>query len=304
MSLPASVFIPVPGGEVHARHWPAPAGGDAPPLVLVHATGMCGAVYADLLGPLARHPGRRFSIHLLDMRGHGRTRLAATPGDIPVDWAPYRADLLAVLDAIAGARPVRLAGHSFGATVACELAARAPGRVGSLLLLDPAFVPFADAAAYGADRAAGAHPPNPMAEGAERRRPGFASRAEARERLRNRGVFAGWPEAALEAYLADGLTDTGALACSPAWEATSFRGVSTTLEASLAACGTPMLLLCGEEGSTVSPADAARIAALRPDGRIVRFPGTGHFFPVTHPELVRPHLLELAELPPAPPRRG
>ncbi len=293
MNLPPSRCVEVAGGAIHARCWPAPPGAAGAPLVLVHATGMCGAVYADLLGPLAADPARDFAIWLPDMRGHGRTRLPAAPGDVPVDWRPYRADLAAFLAAVAPDAPVRLAGHSFGATTACELAAERPGRVAALLLLDPAFIPFDQARAYAALRAAGANPPNPMAEGALRRRPGFASRAEARDRLLSRGVFAGWPDAALDAYLEDGLDEAAQLRCTPAWEATSFRGVSTTLEASLAALSTPFTLLAAAEGSTVNAGDFARFAG-HPACRLAARVAGGHFFPVTHPEAVRPHLEALA----------
>ncbi|WP_194744831.1 alpha/beta fold hydrolase [Thermaurantiacus tibetensis] len=295
MTLPPGTFVPVAGGAMHARAWPAPEGGSGAPLVLVHATGMCGAIYADLLGPLAGQPARDFAIWLPDMRGHGLTRLPATPGDVPVDWLPYRADLLAFLAAVSPGAPVRLAGHSFGATVAAELAAAHPERVEALLLLDPAFVPFDHAPAYAALRAAGEEPPNPMAEGALRRRPGFAGRAEARARLRERGVFAGWPEAALEAYLEDGLDDDGGLRCTPGWEATSFRGVSTTLAASLAALRTPFALLAAADGSTVGEADFAAFARHPACRLAARVPG-GHFFPVTSPEAVRPRLAALAGL--------
>lgn len=294
MSLPPSALVAVPGGAIHARCWPAPAGATQAPLVLVHATGMCGAVYADLLGPLADRPGRAHAICLPDMRGHGRTRLPATPGDIPLDWAPYRADLAHFLAAISPAAPVRLAGHSFGATVAAELAAARPELVAALLLLDPAYVPFAHAASYAAMRAAGTAPPNAMAAGAERRRPGFASRADARGRLHQRGVFAGWPDAALDAYLEDGIADDGRLACTPAWEATSFRGVSTTLADSLARLATPFVLLAGGADSTVNDADFATFAAHPACRHAERFEDSGHFFPLTHPERVRPHLAALA----------
>ncbi len=310
MTLPPSAFTPVPGGAIHARHWPAPhasegsphasegsphASGGSPPLVLVHATGMNGATYIPLLAPLAANPARAFAIHLPDMRGHGRTRLPATPGDIPVDWVPYRADLAAFLAAISPGRPVRLAGHSFGATVAAELAAERPDLAEALLLLDPAFIPFAQAAAYAALRAGGADPPNPMADGAARRRPGFASRAEARARLHQRGVFAGWPDAALDAHLEDGIAEDGRLACTPGWEATSFRGVSTTLEASLARLETPFTLLAAAEGSTVTPEDFARFAAHPACRHAARIEG-GHFFPVTSAPAVRPHLEALTGL--------
>ncbi|MFQ3665647.1 MAG: alpha/beta hydrolase [Sphingomonadaceae bacterium] len=301
MSAARSIQVPLRDGMVHALCWDGPP--DAPCLVFLHATGMCAAVYAPLLAPLAAE----LRILAVDARGHGATSLPADPAVIPVDWKPYREDLAGLVAAL-GPGPVLLAGHSFGATVVAETAAAHPGLAQALLLLDPAFIPFAHAAAFAAERASGGSPPNLMAEGAARRRARFESRAAARQSWQARGVFRGWPEEALDAYVAHGLVDDDlsdegggvTLACAPAWEATSFRGVSTTLEASLAQLSTPFVLLAGDEGSTVQPDDFEAMARHRACRHAERFTGTGHFFPVTHPELVRPHLAALAR--PAPGR--
>jgi pimeloyl-ACP methyl ester carboxylesterase len=289
-----SIRVPLGHGEVHALAWDGPPG--APTLAFLHATGMCAAVYAPLLAPLAA----QFAILAPDARGHGATTLAADPACVPTDWEPYCADLAAFLETV-GRGPVLLAGHSFGATVVAEMAAAHPALATALLLLDPAFIPFAHAPHYRALRDTGGNPPNTMADGAARRRARFESRAAAGQSWQERGVFRGWPPQALDVYLAHGLSDTGdgvSLACTPAWEATSFRGVSTTLEASMARLATPFALLAGGEGSTVSPEDFATMATLPACRHAGRFEGTGHFFPVTHPDLVRPHLAALAQLAP------
>jgi pimeloyl-ACP methyl ester carboxylesterase len=290
---PREIMIDLPGGQMFALLWDA----DAPTLIFAHATGMCATVYRRLLGP---HAGR-WRILAFDARGHGRTTLPARPGDIPRDWKPYGQDLAALVMA-AGQGPVVLAGHSFGATVALETAAVHPGLASHLLLLDPPFIPFIQADAYREARDAGGMPPNPMADRAARRRAHFESRAAALAAFWGRGVFAGWPDESLADYVEGGLIPDAAgegvrLACAPAWEATSFRGVSTTFEASLRACPVPLTLLLGDIGSTVSREDEARIAETRPDARITRFEGTGHFFPVTHRELVHPYLEGLGATP-------
>ncbi|WP_448585897.1 alpha/beta fold hydrolase [Thermaurantiacus sp.] len=290
MTTPVARAVPLGLGTVHCLVWDA----DAPTLVFAHATGMCAAVYTELLAPLAGS----FRIVAPDARGHGRTTLPADPVDIPVDWRTYREDLAALV-ATLGVGPVFLAGHSFGATMAFEAAVDHPGLARAVLLLDPAFVPFANARAFRAQRASGALRLNAMAEQARRRRPRFASRAEARAALVGRGVFAGWPEAAFDAYLAGGLLPDGngvRLACTPAWEAASFTGVSTTLADSLARARLPFLLAAAETGSTVSADDEAHIRALHPHARVERLAGTGHFFPVTHPGRARPFLESLRRL--------
>lgn len=282
---PIERFVPVPGGRIFTLQWKPEADG-APLLVFTHATGMCARVYSELLAPLAD----RFHVVALDARGHGRTELEAAPGRIPADWLPYRHDLVALVEALGGG-PVFLAGHSFGATVSFEAAVETPGLARAVCLIDPPFIPSDHVAAYRAARDAG-HPPNHMADQAERRRDRFPNRAAARHSYHGRGVFRGWPDAALDDYLAGGLLDDGdgvRLACAPGWEATSFRGVSTTFTESLGRADFPFTILAAGEGSTVPENEEVRIRA-NPHVHFRRFPGTGHFLPVTHPDLVRPYL--------------
>jgi pimeloyl-ACP methyl ester carboxylesterase len=283
---PREAFVKVPGGRVFTLQW-----GDGPILLFAHATGMCASVYSGLLAPLAA----RFRVVAYDARGHGRTELEAVPGRIPRDWIPYREDLVTLVDALGGG-PVRLAGHSFGATVAFEAAARHPGLAHSVCLIDPPFIPFAHIGAYRSVTEADGLPPNPMADQAARRRGSFDSRAAARAAYAGRGVFRDWPDRALDDYLDGGLLADGEavrLACAPAWEATSFRGVSTSFEESLALAAFPFVLLAAGEGSTVPPEEEAHIRSRCPRATVRRFPGTGHFLPVTHPDLVRPFLADM-----------
>jgi pimeloyl-ACP methyl ester carboxylesterase len=282
----AEIYVPIPGGRIFTLQW-----GEGPLLVFTHATGMCGAVYTELLAPLAG----QFRIVAVDARGHGRTELEAIPGRIPADWKLYRQDLVALVHALGGG-PVLLAGHSFGATVSFEAAVETQGLAEAVCLIDPPFIPFAHVGAYRSVRDADQLPPNPMADKAERRRGHFPSRQAAREAYLGRGVFGGWPEHALEAYLDGGLLPDGEgvrLACAPGWEATSFRGVSTTFEASLKACRIPFSLVGATEGSTVPLEEEALIRQLHPDAVVVRIPGSSHFLPVTHADQVRPYLAAL-----------
>ncbi len=283
--MPEEIFIPVPGGRVFTLQW-----GRGPLLLFTHATGMCARVYSGLLAPLAD----RFRIVAMDARGHGRTELAADPAHIPVDWKPYGQDLVHVVAALGGG-PVYLAGHSFGATASFEAAVENRGLASAVCLIDPPFIPSAHAAAYRADLDAG-RPPNPMADQAERRRGLFPSRDAARAAYLGRGVFKGWPEAALDDYLDGGLLpdpEGVRLACSPAWEASSFRGASTTFMENVAAADFPFTLLAAGHGSTV-PQDEEAVIRRHPRATVERFADTGHFLPVTHPELVRPYLAALA----------
>lgn len=285
----------MPDGTVAALAWDGPHA-RAPHILFLHATGMCAAVYADLLAPLAA----RYRITAIDARGHGHTRLPVTETEIPADWRLYARDLVHVI-ATLGNGPLLLAGHSFGATVCFEVAIATPGLASAVLLLDPAFIPFADAPAYRALRDSGGDPPNIMAERAARRSGHFPSRPAARAAWAGRGVFAGWPDAALDAYVAHGMVEDAdgsvRLACTPMWEATSFRGASTTMEQSMRAPrarALPFAIVAADRtGSTVGEAAETVIRALHPDRPFVRLGHTGHFFPVTHADEARAWLWRL-----------
>jgi pimeloyl-ACP methyl ester carboxylesterase len=273
-------------GRRSALVWDTAAG--APWLHFAHATGMHAGLYARLLAPLAD----RFRIIASDARGHGHTG-----GDLvgnKVEWEVFATDLLALADAVDPAVPWLFAGHSMGGAVSLLAAAARPERVAGLVLVDPPFIPFAIARAAAAK---GETIPNPMADQAGKRRADFPDVATARAAWAGRGVFRSWRDADLDAYLADGLLPGPAgvtLACTPAWEAATFRGVSHRIEAALAGLDRPFALIAGETGSTV-PADEFAIFAAHP--RCVsaqRLPGTTHFVPLEAPDAVRAAIVAVA----------
>lgn len=260
-----------------------------PWLHFAHATGMCAEIYAALLGPLSLE----FNIVASDARGHGRSELPADPAAL-TSWTTFQDDLAALLAEYPAERWL-LAGHSMGGSVSLELAARRPDLAGAVLLIEPACIPFDQAAAYGALRAAGTPAPNPMAEQAAKRRSTFPTRQAARDSWHGRGVFRGWSDAALDAYVAGGLRDThdGAeLACAPAWEAATFAAVTTTLADALKRWHGPLALLHGTVNSTVQQADADRIAVT--GATVQRIDGASHFLPLEYPEQVHAAIRALA----------
>ena len=73
-----------------------------------------------------------------------------------------------------------------------------------------------------------------------------------------------------------------------------YAGVGALLATYLAAADFPFTLLAAGENSTVPAHEEALIRARHPAAEIRRFAGTGHFLPVTHPQLVRPYLEAMA----------
>lgn len=273
-------------GAFAALSWDtAPAG--APRLHFAHATGMHAGLYARLLAPLAD----RFRIVASDARGHGHSPAGAVTK--LVRWEDYADDLVAIVDAVDGDAPWLLAGHSMGGSASLLAAAAQPQRVQGLAMIDPPFIPFAMARAAGGTMLA-----NPMADQAEKRRASFPDVATARAAYAGRGVFRTWSDADLDAYLADGLRPDGAgvtLACAPAWEAATFRGVSYRIEAALAALDRPFALVAGETGSTVPEAEFAIMAAHPRCVSAERLAGTTHFVPLERGDAVRAAIGRVAE---------
>jgi pimeloyl-ACP methyl ester carboxylesterase len=264
----------------------------APWLHFAHATGMHAWLYARLLAPLAD----RFNIIASDALGHGRTAAIdpRAPTSDCVEWEDFAADTIAVIDAVAPEARWLLAGHSMGGSASLLAAVAAPQRVAGLVLIDPPMIPFElarEALAMGIKTA------NPMTDGAARRRADFPDVASARDRWRGRGVFTGWDDADLEAYLADGLrpaVDGVTLTCTPAWEAATFRGVSHRIEAALVALDRPFALVAGEIGSTVRDAEFASFAAHRCCVSAQRLSGTTHFVPLQRGDVIRATIAHVA----------
>ena len=273
------VTIETGNGPRSALFWNHAAG--APWLHFAHSTGMHAGLYARLLAPLAD----RFRIVASDSRGHGHSPGGAVGPR--VEWDDFAADLLALTDAVDAGSPWLLAGHSMGGAVSLLAAAARPDRVAGLVLLDPPFIPFATARAA---RAAGVPTLNPMADQAGKRRADFPDIATARAAYYGRGVFRSWSDADLDAYLGDGMLPGGegvTLACPPAWEAATFRGVSDHIEAALAALTRPFALIAGEAGSTVPAAEFGLFAGHPRCVAAQRLPGTTHFVPLERGDAVR-----------------
>jgi lipase len=80
---------------------------------------------------LAERLAPRFRVLAPDLRGHGRSTW-----EPPWGLEQHLADVLGALDGL-GVERADLVGHSFGARLALELTAAAPGRAGRVALLDP-----------------------------------------------------------------------------------------------------------------------------------------------------------------------
>jgi pimeloyl-ACP methyl ester carboxylesterase len=241
------------------------------PLLLVHATGFHGYVWE----PLAAHL-EGFRAFAPDLRGHGD---ASAPSDGDFSWNGFADDVLAVVDHL-GASDLAAVGHSKGGAALLLAEQRRPGTFRSLYLYEPVVIP-PDAASENSGA-------NPLAEGALRRRPAFASRDEAFENFSAKPPFSALDPAALRAYVDHGFRDepdgSVRLKCEPEHESQVYRmGPRHDAFEHLHAVACPVTVARGGFSDFGPAAFAEPIAEALPEGRLEVFEHLGHFGPLEQP---------------------
>lgn len=104
--------------------------GAGPTVVMIH--GLSADNLSSLYYTLAPPVSRFADVVLYDLRGHGRSELAATGYGLDDSVA----DLDALLDVFDVEGPVHLVGHSYGGAVALSFAVACPRRVASIVLVE------------------------------------------------------------------------------------------------------------------------------------------------------------------------
>lgn len=185
--------------------------GDDPPILLVHAAGLHGRCWDQVIAALSSH--RR--VITVDCRGHGHSDVPAPP----YNWSVLAADLVEVLHEMA-LHGIIGVGHSMGGHLVARAAAAVPAHFDRLLLLDPAIVPpeLLQLIEAARDRI----PP-------VRRRSRWASPEEMAAHLATRDAFSRWDQRALDDYCRFGLRpatngDGFELACPPSVETAIYIG--------------------------------------------------------------------------------
>ena len=257
------------------HHLGGPDHPDAPVLLLSHATGLHGRVWA----PMASHLTDRYRCIAVDYRGHG---VARTPEGTTLQWSHIADDAVAVLDSglVPQGVPLVGAGHSMGGAVLVLAAARRPGRFAGLWLYEP-IIPPPGALVGGPGQR------NPMADAARRRRPTFESLDAALANYAAKPPLDELHPDALRAYVEGGFEvaadGTATLRCRPESEAATFEGAfGNGAWELLAGLDIPVAVLAG--GEAAGPAAfAPHVAGALPAGRLVPHPELGHFGPLQAP---------------------
>lgn len=262
------------GVEIATYHY----GGDGPPILLSHATGLHGRAW----GPFAERLTGRFDVWSLDHRGHGAS--GKSPDGRYDDWSVFVDDFLAVMDGLGGSE-WRAFGHSLGGAVVLLAESRRPGLFHGICCYEPVVVPPGLLAPEGFDGRI------PMSELARKRRPSFPSKQAAVENYASKPPFSRFDRAALEAYVDFGLVDdadgTVTLACTPEDEASVYEGApSSGAWDRLGSVRPTVTVLGGEDGSDPVGRLIEEVARRLPRGAALRVEGAGHFGPFETPAVI------------------
>ena len=245
--------------------------GEGVPVVLIH-----GAMARDLLKPLMDELVKtdRYQVIHYGRRGHGGHGLPGETADIP----GQAADVVAVLDAL-GVDKAHVAGHSFGAYIALEMATQAAGRLLSAVLLEP---PLAQAQTEAVQQA--------LKQLAEVAMPLVVDR-----------YTSGDADGAVTAFLdfTSGVQDAVELiepALPQGARALAAADLNTWLQADLPAMGswmadpvavtqlmTPIVWIGGAESPPLFADSRALVEEWRPAMKAATIVGAGHYFPVLKP---------------------
>lgn len=255
-----------------------------PILHFMHGNGFCGAVYETFL----RRFSSDYALFLCDAQGHGDSEAGL---DFP-GWNVMASQCASVARSRfkdRGSRPLIGVGHSLGGVLSLLIAAQEPPLFDRLILLDPVLFSPLMLLGIGAARALGFSHVNPMARRTRARASRWASREEARASFRDRGIFKGWPEVALDSYVEHALQDLPApevgvsLKCPTWFEAEIFDSTPRGLWKSIARIPCPTLILVGDETYSFLGRSAKRASRRNPLIRTATLPG-GHCFMLEHPE--------------------
>lgn len=247
-------------------------GGDGPPLLICHATGMHAHTYL----PLATRLRNRYHCYGLDARSQGSS---TAPRSGNHGWNGIADDAAAALDylGLSGRGDVHGIGHSQGGYTVVSGERRRPGTFAAIFCFEPVIIPPTPDS-----RLADPNQPS-LVTAAAKRRAVFSSREAAYDNYRAKPPFAGIDDDALRCYVHWGFEDrvdgTVTLRCRPENEADLFRGslVGSDLWDDLGSIRCPVTVAVSEFTGAVFTENAPRVANLLPKGRLIHCLGRTHF---------------------------
>lgn len=263
--------------HLHVTDWGGHTTDDC--IFLSHPTGFLGAVWKPLLTRL-RGLGVTSRLVTYDQRGHG---LSSKP-DKGYDWENFVSDTVNLLRTM-GIRGALGVGHSAGATTLAGVAVSDPTLLRRLVMIDPVLIHPELARLI---EAAGE---NPMATRTRTRRMVWPSRQELFRSYRAREPYDTWTEEALHAYVDEGTFERPdgeiELLCPARVEARVYSAASRfDAFEKLRQLTIPILLLRGENSTTLDEERAKLAIEAAPLARLITVSATGHFIPMERPDEV------------------
>ncbi|CAD5107126.1 alpha/beta fold hydrolase [Zestomonas carbonaria] len=262
------------------RGWHSEPSGK-PLLHFLHGNGFCGLTYEPMLKRLADE----FDLWLCDVQGHGDS----DHGGRFHGW--NRSAELAV-EAFESGRgrfgevPRFAAGHSFGGVLSCLILAKWPQLFQRAVLLDPVLFTPAMIGVMSFAEVLGVRRKNGMAARAAARRSRWNDRLAAYSALHGRGIYKGWTDAALWAFVEHAMVEVEGgieLKCRPSREAEIFSSCPKRLWPSLGKIVTPSLILYGQRTYPFVARSVARLTAQNAHVSAHQVAG-GHCFMQEFPE--------------------
>jgi len=257
----------------------APTG--KPLLHLLHGNGFCSLMYLPMLKPLLQH----VDLFLSDAQGHGQSE----HGGCFVGWDQSaelaRLALTAHVEEY-GTVPVYGVGHSFGGVLTALLHSEPNSPFDGVLLLDPVLFTPAMLHSMRLLQWFGLYRHNPLARRAVKRRRHFDNTQAAFAYFHGRGLFKGWHDEALQAYVQHALVETSnglTLRCSPEREAEIFASFPKQLWPSLRRVNQNIQLIYGTNSYPFVRKSAVMFQHQCPHLQILQVNG-GHCFMQEDPE--------------------
>jgi pimeloyl-ACP methyl ester carboxylesterase len=265
---------------------------NGPLLHIAHGTGLCSNAYTEFSQILAEN----FKAIGLDFRGHGRTLAPAEPESL-YSWEIFYRDLEEFFRHFN--QPVIAVGHSMGGTVSAVLAARFPGLVSLLILIEPGFMPPIWRPFVYFVQKTGLSMHVPFVTCVTKRNKSWKNKAEALNDLMSKGPFKSWRKSILEDYISQGtktLEDSSIeLLCDPLWEGKILATAPVRIWSEVPKIKCPTLVIYGENSKTFLPVVAAKLKKSLPQVALKKMPNTGHFIPMEKPEELAGIVMEFVE---------
>lgn len=251
-------------------------GGDGPPLLAVHGTGLVARVWGVMVPHLTPH----FRVFALDRRGHGDSDKPEGGYELEENAGDYAA----VIKHFGMENTVGL-GHSSGGTSLGMAAVRFPTLFRRIAMVDPIIFARPDDPGL-ASIGAGA---SSMVERTRKRRGSWPSAQAMFESLGSKAPFGSWQPGALWDYV-NGGTDSAkdgsvTLKCPPELEARMYGHASALdLFAEFSRIPVPVLIIRGGRTDRLPRENAERAARVIPNAELVEMPELTHFASMEDPE--------------------